>query len=60
MKLRILQYEESRMSFVAPNLSAVVGSTVAAKMMGRWGTFVLKIVTVDIDTGWCWLCYPYL
>lgn len=33
-KLKILEYVESRMSFIAPNLSLVVGPTVAAKLMG--------------------------
>jgi U4/U6 small nuclear ribonucleoprotein PRP31 len=34
-KFKILQYVESRMSFVAPNLSAIVGSTIAAKLIGN-------------------------
>ena len=33
-KMKILQYVESRMSFIAPNLSAIVGSTIAAKLIG--------------------------
>ena len=33
-KLKILSYVESRMSFIAPNLSAIVGPTVATKLMG--------------------------
>ena len=33
-KLKILQYVEGRMSLISPNLSAIVGSTVAAKLMG--------------------------
>ncbi|CAI8023059.1 U4/U6 small nuclear ribonucleoprotein Prp31 [Geodia barretti] len=33
-KLKILGYVESRMSFIAPNVSAIVGSTVATKLMG--------------------------
>lgn len=33
-KLHMLKYVESRMSLIAPNLSAMVGSTVAAKLMG--------------------------
>lgn len=36
-KFRILQYVESRMSYVAPNLSVILGSTVAAKIMGVAG-----------------------
>ena len=34
-KLKILSYVESRMSFIAPNLSAIVGPTVATKLMGE-------------------------
>ena len=34
-KLKILSYVESRMSFIAPNLSAIIGSTVATKLMGE-------------------------
>ena len=34
-KLTIMKYVESRMSFIAPNLSYIVGPTVAAKLMGK-------------------------
>eukprot|EP01087_Luapelamoeba_hula_P019608 TRINITY_DN6513_c0_g1_i2.p1 TRINITY_DN6513_c0_g1~~TRINITY_DN6513_c0_g1_i2.p1 ORF type:complete len:525 (-),score=100.12 TRINITY_DN6513_c0_g1_i2:44-1468(-) len=33
----ILQFVESRMAYIAPNLSAVVGSSIAAKLMGVAG-----------------------
>lgn len=36
-KLEIYSYVESRMSFIAPNLSAIVGASVAAKLMGVAG-----------------------
>ena len=36
-KARIFEYVESRMSFIAPNLSAIVGSNFAAKLMGAAG-----------------------
>ncbi|TPX37228.1 hypothetical protein SmJEL517_g00854 [Synchytrium microbalum] len=36
-KRKILDYVESRMGFVAPNLSALVGSATAAKLMGAAG-----------------------
>lgn len=36
-KIRILEYVESRMSFIAPNLSCIVGASVAAKLMGAAG-----------------------
>ncbi|KAL1140130.1 hypothetical protein AAG570_000062 [Ranatra chinensis] len=37
IKLRIYEYVESRMSFIAPNLSAIVGASTAAKIMGVAG-----------------------
>ncbi|KAL1483194.1 hypothetical protein MTO96_013090 [Rhipicephalus appendiculatus] len=36
-KLEIYSYVESRMSFIAPNLSQIVGASVAAKLMGVAG-----------------------
>ena len=36
-KLRIFEYVESRMNFIAPNLSIVVGASTAAKLMGAAG-----------------------
>ncbi|TPX54170.1 hypothetical protein SeMB42_g00406 [Synchytrium endobioticum] len=36
-KRKILEYVESRMGFVAPNLSVLVGSATAAKLMGAAG-----------------------
>jgi len=37
MKKSILAYVESRMSFIAPNLSAIVGSSIAAQLLGIAG-----------------------
>lgn len=34
-KHRIYEYVESRMSFIAPNLSVIVGASTAAKIMGK-------------------------
>ena len=36
-KRRMFEYVESRMAFIAPNLSAIVGSNIAAKLMGAAG-----------------------
>ncbi|CAG9861885.1 unnamed protein product [Phyllotreta striolata] len=36
-KLRIYEYVESRMSFIAPNISVILGSSIAAKLMGVAG-----------------------
>ena len=40
IKQQILEYVASRMSLVAPNLSAMVGSSIAAKLMGVAGGLV--------------------
>nr|XP_018671752.1 U4/U6 small nuclear ribonucleoprotein Prp31 [Ciona intestinalis] len=39
-KLKILTYVESRMAFIAPNLTAIIGSSVAAQLMGVAGGLV--------------------
>lgn len=36
-KIKIFQYVESRMSFIAPNLSIIIGASTAAKIMGVAG-----------------------
>ncbi|XP_051155070.1 U4/U6 small nuclear ribonucleoprotein Prp31 [Leptopilina boulardi] len=36
-KIKIFEYVESRMAFIAPNLSIIVGSSTAAKIMGVAG-----------------------
>ncbi len=36
-KASILRFVESRMSFLAPNISAILGTTVAAQLMGASG-----------------------
>ncbi|KAJ3257337.1 U4/U6 small nuclear ribonucleoprotein Prp31 [Chytriomyces hyalinus] len=36
-KITLLNYVESRMTFLAPNLTAILGSTTAAKIMGAAG-----------------------
>ncbi|KAL6183411.1 hypothetical protein ACLB2K_044822 [Fragaria x ananassa] len=36
-KKKVLEFVQSRMGFIAPNLSAIVGSAVAAKLMGMAG-----------------------
>ncbi|MBJ7883317.1 hypothetical protein, partial [Gelidibacter salicanalis] len=36
-KAEILRFVESRMTFIAPNLSAIVGASTAAKLMGAAG-----------------------
>ncbi|PWN18456.1 Nop domain-containing protein [Microstroma glucosiphilum] len=47
----ILEYVESRMSFIAPNLSALVGSNVATKLLGVAGglTALSKIPACNIQ-----------
>ncbi|XP_054154532.1 U4/U6 small nuclear ribonucleoprotein Prp31-like [Oppia nitens] len=36
-KLKIYEFVESRMTFIAPNLSAIAGASIAAKLMGLAG-----------------------
>ena len=36
-KRKIFEYVESRMAFIAPNLSAIIGASCAAKLMGAAG-----------------------
>ncbi|KAF9104480.1 U4/U6 small nuclear ribonucleoprotein Prp31 [Mortierella sp. GBA35] len=36
-KATIIEYVESRLTFIAPNLSAIIGTTTAAKLMGQAG-----------------------
>jgi len=35
LKMKIYEYVESRMAFIAPNLSVIVGASTAAKIMGK-------------------------
>eukprot|EP00123_Amoebidium_parasiticum_P012768 comp21559_c0_seq1/m.30094 comp21559_c0_seq1/g.30094 ORF comp21559_c0_seq1/g.30094 comp21559_c0_seq1/m.30094 type:complete len:494 (-) comp21559_c0_seq1:53-1534(-) len=39
-KTKVLQYVESRMSFIAPNLTCVCGASTAAKIMGAAGGLI--------------------
>lgn len=36
-KIKIFEYVESRMTFIAPNLSVIVGASTAAKLVGLAG-----------------------
>lgn len=35
LKLKVYEYVESRMTYIAPNLSVIVGASTAAKIMGN-------------------------
>lgn len=50
-KLKILEFVESRMSFIAPNLSQIVGTNIAAKLMGLAGglTNLSKMPSCNIE-----------
>ena len=41
IKIKILQYVEGRMTLISPNLTIILGSTVAAKLMGVLGTVLV-------------------
>lgn len=50
-KLRIYEYVESRMTFISPNLTAIVGASTAAKLVGLAGglTKLSKIPACNIQ-----------
>lgn len=35
LKMKVYEYVESRMTFIAPNLSVIIGASTAAKIMGN-------------------------
>lgn len=39
LKMKVYEYVESRMTFIAPNLSVIVGASTAAKIMGNFFWF---------------------
>lgn len=48
MKQRILAYVQSRMSFIAPNLTVIVGASTAAKLMGKIvASLAVKLAKAD-------------
>ncbi|KAJ3102957.1 hypothetical protein HDU97_000196 [Phlyctochytrium planicorne] len=51
IKKLVLEYIESRMNFIAPNLSAILGSSIAAKLMGVAGglTNLSKIPACNVQ-----------
>ena len=51
IKSRVLKFVESQMSFVAPNLSAIVGASIAAKLMGVAGglTALSKMPACNVE-----------
>lgn len=50
-----MQYVESRMSFIAPNLSAIVGSAVAAKLIGKVQCTFLMLHYHEFMEEFVWL-----
>ncbi len=53
--VQILQFVESRMSSIAPNLSLIVGSEIAAKLMGLAGGLhaLSRMPACNIQVGSC-------
>lgn len=47
-KHRIYEYVESRMSFIAPNLSIIVGASTAAKIMGERNLLTAQSVFTNV------------
>jgi hypothetical protein len=56
--LQILQFVESRMSSIAPNLSLIVGSEIAARLMGLAGGLhaLSRMPACNVQVGCCRLC----
>lgn len=52
-KTRIYSYVESRMTFIAPNLSILVGAPIAAKLMGRKILFIYRTRTSSYHKVFC-------
>ena len=54
-KQRIYEFVESRMSFIAPNLSAIAGASIAAKLMGLAGglTNLSKMPSCNLEVLGC-------
>lgn len=50
-KHRIYEYVESRMSFIAPNLSIIIGASTAAKIMGEPGA---RGAVSPVRWAWSW------
>ena len=59
-KLKILSYVESRMSFIAPNLSAIVGPTVATKLMGECHNFACAQWSILCNATLVYFTYMYV
>lgn len=36
LKMKVYEYVESRMTYIAPNLSVIVGASTAAQIMGKF------------------------
>jgi len=57
-KHRIYEYVESRMSFIAPNLSVIVGASTAAKIMGERKNGGRTHISFDAHLPYLRLCFP--
>lgn len=43
IKMKIYEYVESKMAFIAPNLSIMIGASTAAKMIGEYSVYLICI-----------------
>lgn len=48
-KMRIFEYVESRMSLIAPNMSLIIGASIAAKLMGKYNDLQQSAPNIE---GW--------
>lgn len=53
-KHRIYEYVESRMSFIAPNLSIIIGASTAAKIMGEAQGRVFRAASAEVGASGKW------
>lgn len=42
LKMKVYEYVESRMTYIAPNLSVIVGASTAAQIMGNFYEICVK------------------
>lgn len=44
LKMKVYEYVESRMTYIAPNLSVIVGASTAAQIMGKFYEVSVNII----------------
>lgn len=52
LKLKVYEYVESRMTYIAPNLSVIVGASTAAKIMGNIYIYIFIFGFRSVTSIW--------